>query len=343
MRRKPKRNNTENSFRLSDEARANIYNEYAAFGEEEEDFDEAEPFDEVAFDDEEVFGEEEDLGEESSFDEDEESFDDEEETFDDEQPDADEEQFAAAERPKKHILRKLMIFFFVLALLVIIVDMAILVFSGEIWFNRPDRHVYPNRGVGLTEDAGRVDWITFARQDIQFCYIRATKGDVYEDERYRQNRAGSSKTAMPVGMVHMFDPELSGEEQAQHYINVCGDLSGKLRPVVDCRFSGFYRLVSPDNKKLLPELRAFCDRISEEYGCTPIIKCGESFYKNASLENGFEDCPVWIVSEFSKPDAGIKHVIWSYSPRARFNHYGKRKYLEIAVLDRDLKVEDFII
>lgn len=320
MKRKPWRNNKENSSRLSDEERADIYDDPEDIDEEDAD---------------EEFGYEEDFDEDcdEAFDEDEVA-----EDPDDEEEESEDEQDEVIVKPKKHILLKMALALCALCLLVILADVVILFFTGELWFNRPDRHTYPERGVVITEKAGVVDWKNFARQDIQFCYIRATKGEKYADKNFKKNLSGASKTELPVGLIHQFDPSVSGEKQAKHFISECGKLKGRLCPVVDCQLGLFRKIFRPNKEKMSKKLRELCDCISEEYGCMPIIKCSSGFYERVELEENFADCPVWIVSEFGSPDEGVEWDIWTYSPRARFNHYDKHNYLEIALLDKDFKL-----
>ncbi len=245
--------------------------------------------------------------------------------------------------PKKHRLRRFLVKLAGFCILLVIADIAVLFFTGELWFNRPDRHRYPLHGVFITEKQGSVDWKNFARQDIQFCYIRATKSTAYEDENFKANKAGSAKTELPVGMLHLFDASMGGKEQAEHFIEVCGDMQGRLRPAVDIRRSFVYKILPADYDKQSAALVGFCDRIKEEYGCMPVIKCDKATYENVASRSEFEDCPVWIVSEFGSPDESIEWDIWSYDPNGRFNHHDNSSRIEMMLLDKGISVDELYI
>ncbi|WP_294481440.1 GH25 family lysozyme [uncultured Ruminococcus sp.] len=243
------------------------------------------------------------------------------------------EEEAPPKKKKKHWLRRLIISVIVLCFTVMAVDIGILFFTGHLWFNEPRKRDYPIRGPVITEKAGEVQWKRFAQQNIQICYIRATKGISYEDKLFEKNKEGSGQTGLPTGMIHIFDPMLDGEEQAEHFIEVCGGMGGRLRPAVDCDLSFFYSILPSDSKKIAERLRAYADRIEEEYGCTPIIKCDSGFYEDIASAELFDDCPIWYVSEYHKLPKDVRADLWGYSSRVKFSFYENHNFLEMVVLN----------
>ena len=126
---------------------------------------------------------------------------------------------------------------------------------------------------------------------------------------------------------------LDGEEQAEHFIEVCGGMGGRLRPAVDCDLSFFYSILPSDSKKIAERLRAYADRIEEEYGCTPIIKCDSGFYEDIASAELFDDCPIWYVSEYHKLPKDVRADLWGYSSRVKFSFYENHNFLEMVVLN----------
>ena len=350
----PEPNNKVSSFRLSDEARAEIDNEYADVSEEylaslvypDEDgdiYDDAEEYEDT--DEEEA---DEDTDEEDEFGEDEDETDDEDADVDDideedaneeytDDEDADEADEVIPCRPKRHILRKLIIAVIILCFAVMFFDICVLFYTGQLWFNQPRKRDYPVRGPVITEKLGEIGWTPFSRQNIQMCYIRATKSIAYEDERFSENKDGSRRSRLPTGMIHIFDPDRSGKEQAEHFIEVCGKMKGRLRPAVDCDPGIFRTVIPPDYDKFTNELRDFCDCIKEEYGCTPIIKCSSRIYNNVAQRDTFEDCPIWYISEYSKPPDDVRWDFWGYSSRVKFDYYESKDFLEMVLFNGDEK------
>ena len=297
MEKGSKKNSGKNSFRLSDEARAKIDFEYADVSEKYRRSMGVYDLGEPEYDREEEYEE------------------------------------YIPKKPKKRRLRKFIMRLIILCFLVIFADLALLFFTGQLWFNEPRKRDYPIRGPVVNESIGKVDWERFVQQNIQMCYIRATKSTAYEDERFRANKSGSAETDLPTGMLHIFDPTMDGTTQAEHFIDVCGSMEGRLRPAVECDPNVLYLVIPLDYDELSDRLRAFADRIEQEYGCTPVIKCGKKVYDNVVKEERFDDCPLWFESEFTEPDESVRWDLWGYSSRVKFDYYEKNKFLEMVLLD----------
>ena len=245
-----------------------------------------------------------------------------------------EEEFIPRRR-KKHRLLKFAVRAMIFCGVLLLINIGLLMFSGQLWFNEPKKRDYPIRGPVITEKLGAVEWEKFAQQNIQMAYIRATKSTVYEDERFKKNKLGSAKTDLPTGMLHIFDPMMDGSDQADHFIEVCGDMDGRLRPAVEIKLGILYRVTSPDMDKIAERLEEFCDCIEDEYGCTPVIKCDAVSYENVVDRECFEDCPIWYESEYTKPEENIRWDFWGYSSRVKFSFYENRRFLEMTVFDGD--------
>lgn len=238
------------------------------------------------------------------------------------------------ERKEKRKLRKRWRWFIratVFFVIVIAIDAALLIFSGKLTFNVPRKRDYPIRGPVVTEDMGTVNWKKFVQQNMQMAYIRCTKGTVFEDKFFDKNKSGSAKTSLPTGFLHRFDLGTDGKEQAKHFIEKAGDMDGRLIPCVDISRSFGEALIPVNYDKATSRLEDFIDCIKEEYGCTVVIKCDKKTYKKIASRAAFEDCYIWYVSEFSKPDESINWTIWTYSDRVKFNFYSSKGFLEMAV------------
>lgn len=132
---------------------------------------------------------------------------------------------------------------------------------------------------------GEIRWKSFAKQNIQTAYIRATKGTTFEDGAFRDNWNGSKDTDISVGAYHVLELDTDGTKQAEHFINAVGeDLSGRLIPAVEVRLRGLYRLLPPDYYEAADNLADFCDRIEKQYGVRPVIYCTERTYKTSLLQ-----------------------------------------------------------
>lgn len=217
--------------------------------------------------------------------------------------------------------------------LLIIINLGLLMYSGKLWFNEPRKRDYPVRGPIISERDGKVNWGNFANQNIQMCYIRATKSTAYEDKNFKKNQNGAAETDLPVGYLHVFDITMDGEDQARHFTDTTGDLTGQLVPVVEVARTGFYKILPVDYDDLSEKLCDYVNVIEQYCGRKPVIKCSKDIYENVVSKEEFDDCPVWYVSEYSKPDKNVRMDFWGYSSRVKFNYYESGGYLEMTVFN----------
>lgn len=250
-------------------------------------------------------------------------------------------------KPKKKRLRKFIVRVVILCMILMLVNIGVMFATGNIWFNEPKKQDYPIRGPVITEKMGEVNWDKFSHQNIQIAYIRATKSSTYEDKNFSDNWEGANENDFPVGALHVFDPTIDGKEQAEHFIDVVGNLKGKLLPAVEVKMTGFYRIFSPDYEKVTKRLVDFVETIYAHYKINPIIYCNKKTYKNIvccpkkfsqkNTEN-FKGCPIWYEDLFSKPK-DIKWNFWSYTNRVKFNYYETDCYLTMVLFNG--KEKDF--
>lgn len=237
------------------------------------------------------------------------------------------------EKPKRRRWRKLIISVVIVCVLVLAVNVGLLLFTGQLWFNEPRKRDYPVRGPVISESEGKVSWNGFAEQNIQMSYIRATKSTAYEDKNFEQNKKGAADTELPVGYLHVFDLTMDGTDQAEHFADTAGDLSGLLVPAVEVDRTGFYKIVPVDYDDLSEKLSDYVNAIERYCGRKPVIKCGKDIYENVVSREEFDDCPVWYVSEYSKPDENVRWDFWGYSSRVKFNYYESGGYLEMTLFN----------
>lgn len=241
----------------------------------------------------------------------------------------------AAERKKHPFLRKLIIRSILLCAAVLLINLVIMLYTGQLWFNEPRKRDYPVRGPVITEKEGKISWNSFAQQNIQLVFIRATKSTAYEDENFQTNKSGVTETDLPVGALHIFDFNMDGKEQAKHFIDVCGNMNGWLKPAVEVKITGFMNLFPTDYDKVSERLYDFVEEIKSYYGSEPIIKCSSRTYKNIVSDERFDNCPVWYESQYSKIDDDIRWDFWGYSNRVKFSYYESGDYLGMVLFNGD--------
>ena len=141
-----------------------------------------------------------------------------------EEYDAEEEERLAVKRRRRakrtaRFMIRLTAFFMLLVLIMV----SVMLYTGYIWFNEPRKRDYPCRGVIVDNEMGQIGWQAFSRQNISFAYITATKGKDYIDECFKYNKENAASTELLVGYLHIFEPDENGRAQAEHFIEAVGE------------------------------------------------------------------------------------------------------------------------
>lgn len=136
------------------------------------------------------------------------------------------------EKPRHRFLKKLVKRLIILCAVVLVINLAVLLYTGRLWFNEPKKRDYPIRGPVVTESMGEIRWKSFAKQNIQTAYIRATKGTTFEDGAFRDNWNGSKDTDISVGAYHVLELDTDGTKQAEQFHKCCG--RGSKRQAYPC-------------------------------------------------------------------------------------------------------------
>ena len=215
---------------------------------------------------------------------------------------------AQQERKKTgRFVRKLLLRLCIVGIILLMIEFAILLYSGQIWFNEPKKKDYPVRGPVMDDKGGEIYWSKFSKLNIQMCYLRATKSTSYVDESFEKNKEGAFHSRIPVGAIHIFDIRSDGKAQAENFLSAVGDMDGWLVPAVEVSPGLFDRLFAPDVNK-------------EKTGVCPVIKCSSGAYEKY-IKGEFSDCMLWYESLYSEPDDSIDWTFWEYTSRTKLSSY----------------------
>ncbi len=253
-----------------------------------------------------------------------------------EEYDAEEEERLAVKRRRRakrtaRFMIRLTAFFMLLVLIMV----SVMLYTGYIWFNEPRKRDYPCRGVIVDNEMGQIGWQAFSRQNISFAYITATKGKDYIDECFKYNKENAASTELLVGYLHIFEPDENGRAQAEHFIEAVGEsMAGRLIPAVSIELRGLDRVFAPDEDNTLENLREFVSVTEAQYGTPPVILCRYDEYKDIVQPNEeLSGCMIWVDSVFTKPHKGLDWTLWTYSPRVRLKYYETNSYLDAVVFN----------
>ncbi|MBM3431732.1 MAG: glycoside hydrolase family 25 protein [Bacteroidetes bacterium] len=220
----------------------------------------------------------------------------------------------------------------------IIVFLLFLLFAGIGWFyyqyrfySCPSKARYSTLGISIPTgysihgiDVSRyqqtIDWEAVSEMNVQllrldFGFMKATEGLQYTDPQFERNWRMISRTRMVRGAYHYFKPQLSGRQQAEHFIRQVRLLPGDLPPVLDVEELGG---VTP--QQLVEGVREWIVRLEQHYKVKPIIYSNAKFY-NRYLLIHFSAYPLWVAHYYERcvPRVFAGWSFWQHNDRGRVN------------------------
>ncbi len=141
--------------------------------------------------------------------------------------------------------------------------------------------IYP--GIDISHHQGDIDWDTVRESGkAEFCWIKMTEGNNYQDPRATQNILDCRAAGIPVGGYHFARPDLHKDPYkevknfAKHNNVECGDL----RPVLDFETAGDHSADSIHNWVV-----EFLRESETLFGVRPIIYTGGNMVKYGLYNN----------------------------------------------------------
>ncbi|WKY48717.1 GH25 family lysozyme [Eubacteriaceae bacterium ES3] len=180
------------------------------------------------------------------------------------------------------------------------------------------------KGVDLSAYQGQVDWEVLARQNIDFAVMKATEGADYTDSQFDKNWEESQKTDLIVGAYLFLNYDVTGQSQAEHFINTVEMDKDNLPPVIDLELYGDYN----DSPLTKEEVQIILDEalstLEEHYGVKPIIYTSQRVF-NMYIGEDYTDYKFWIVDlDNSWPDTlpnGEEFTFWQFTHRGMMDGY----------------------
>ncbi|SKB14229.1 putative Lysozyme [Planktothrix sp. PCC 11201] len=182
-------------------------------------------------------------------------------------------------------------------------------------------------GIDVSNNNGYVDWQKVRNAGNLFAFMKATEGTGYTYNRFFQNLQQIRQVGMRPGAYHFFvsnvnGQELSGEEQANYFLNAVGTI-GKddLPPVLDLEeYDGRpeYSWKNITLEARLKLVKQWLDTVEQKTGRKPIIYTNPGFWRYYMGDSkDFAEYPLWIanygVSQPDIPGGWKNYAIWQYS------------------------------
>ncbi|MCI5057120.1 MAG: glycoside hydrolase family 25 protein [Flavobacteriales bacterium] len=193
----------------------------------------------------------------------------------------------------------------------------LLLVTGAIRFNYPNKIEYPVRGLDISHHQKEVDWNLLEKEDITFIFMKATEGGDHVDTKFNEYWDEARQRNYYVGAYHFFRFCKTGWEQAENFIKNVPNDTMTLPPVIDLEFGGACKK-EVDGYDLQGEIQSFLDRIENHFGKRPIIYSTPEFYKD-HLSGRFSEYPIWMRGIISKPDLPDNRdwTFWQYANKGK--------------------------
>ena len=173
--------------------------------------------------------------------------------------------------------------------------------------NITERNVqYDVQGVDVSHYQGIINWQEVGKDNINFAYIKATEGEIFQDTNFCYNWMEIKKTNIVRGAYHFFHPKLSALQQAQNYIFAIEKLeNGDLPPVLDVEVTD-----GASKEIIVNRMKSWLEIIELRLHQKPIIYTNLKFYYQYILGN-FDEYKIWI-SRYNETAPQLVSKQWTF-------------------------------
>lgn len=175
-------------------------------------------------------------------------------------------------------------------------------------------------GVDVSEYQGTIDWEQVREAGFDFAFIRIgyrgyTSGEIYPDDRARENLAGAKAAGLDVG-VYFYAQAVSTEEaeaEAQWCLEFLGGEELDLPVVYDWEYvSKTARTGSVDKATLTACVRTFCDAM-EQNGYEGMVYFNSHVSRDLLELEELAQYPWWLAMYKTEMDYPYKVDLWQYT------------------------------
>lgn len=196
---------------------------------------------------------------------------------------------------------------------------------------------YQIKGIDVSHHQGDIDWNEVKKQNVYFCFIKATEGINFVDKKFEYNYKEAKKNKILVGAYHYYRFNRNNNLQFKNFTKSVHKGSIDFPPVIDVEYFGNEKLRDLRNKeKFIKDLKSFQSMIENFYGKKPIIYTDVKFYND--LIKGKIDNLIWIsdlrTEEIDYIDSS-QWIFWQYSFLGKKN--GIKKHVDLNVFNGDLE------
>ena len=175
---------------------------------------------------------------------------------------------------KKSIMKRLVLFILI-----------ILIGSIGYYYGFYTPSVY--NGIDISHH-NKVNWLSIKKQNLEFCYIKATEGKSFRDNKCIEHSYNAKNIGLNVGLYHYFRTDVSAKEQFSNFMKMYNLAYSNLIPAIDVEEHGNNYNSEGAVNKLLELISLF----KEEFNTAPVIYIGN--FSCAKYIPLMLECPLWL-------------------------------------------------
>ncbi|MBN9313576.1 MAG: glycoside hydrolase [Chryseobacterium sp. 39-10] len=166
---------------------------------------------------------------------------------------------------------------------------------------------------------------------IKFVVLRATMGNKSADRHFSEFWQLAKKHDLIRGAYHFYRADEDPVLQANNFLANVKLESGDLPPVLDIEKIPKRKT----NKKLIEDLKIWCNIVEKTYGTRPIIYTYYHYYKDF-LSDDFSDYPLWLANynDVPEPSPVDDWKFWQFTENGIV--YGINSKVDLNVFDGNL-------
>jgi len=144
-------------------------------------------------------------------------------------------------------------------------------------------------GIDISDKNGSLIPRKLIGNDIHFAYIKASEALNSADRCYKENISIAKKQGLLVGAYHWLHPRLHVGQQAEFFMEMVGNFSGMLPPVV-CLNTHRARI-----EEIEKNIQTFLKILKSATGVNPVIFTSAQYWENFLPSAGWaSEYPLWI-------------------------------------------------
>ena len=134
----------------------------------------------------------------------------------------------------------------------------------------------------------KVNWDDVKKENLEFCYVKATEGRSFQDNKCIEHANNARNIGLNVGLYHYYRTGVSSEEQFNNFKEMYSKTYSNLVPAIDVEEYGN----DFESEGAIGELINLIAMFKQEFGTAPLIYVGS--LSCVQYIPKMMNCPLWL-------------------------------------------------